>query len=65
MGAPAFVSFPHFYAADPFLLKGVSGLNPDEKKHSFYMDLVPVRKGKGGEREGQGKKLDNCIEKEM
>lgn len=41
MGAPAFVSFPHFYAADPFLLSGVYGLHPDEKQHSFYMDLVP------------------------
>lgn len=50
MGAPAFVSFPHFYAADPSLLSGVYGLHPEEEKHSFYMDLVPVR-----ERVGEGK----------
>lgn len=41
MGAPAFVSFPHFYAADPFLLEGVEGLEPDEKKHSLFLDIVP------------------------
>nr|AMY96569.1 class B scavenger receptor [Portunus trituberculatus] len=41
MGAPAFVSFPHFYAADPFLLNGVEGLAPDEKKHSLFLDVVP------------------------
>lgn len=41
MGAPAFVSFPHFYAADPFLLDLVDGLEPNEEKHSFYMDIVP------------------------
>ncbi|KAG0720687.1 Protein croquemort [Chionoecetes opilio] len=41
MGAPAFVSFPHFYAGDPFLLDGVDGLAPDEKNHSFYLDVVP------------------------
>lgn len=41
MGAPAFVSFPHFYAADPFLLEGVEGLAPDKKKHSLFLDIVP------------------------
>ena len=43
MGAPAFVSFPHFYAADPILLDDVEGLMPDEEKHSFFLDVVPVR----------------------
>ncbi|XP_042220672.1 protein croquemort-like isoform X1 [Homarus americanus] len=41
MGAPAFVSFPHFLNADPFLLDGVSGLDPQEGKHSFIIDIVP------------------------
>lgn len=42
MGAPAFISFPHFFNADPYLLNMVNGLKPEEKKHAFYMDLIPV-----------------------
>ncbi|XP_071547402.1 protein croquemort-like isoform X2 [Panulirus ornatus] len=41
MGAPAFISFPHFLNADPYLLDGVTGLAPDEEKHSFFFDLIP------------------------
>ncbi|XP_042220970.1 protein peste-like [Homarus americanus] len=42
MGSPAFISFPHFYAADPFLLDGVTGVSPPEAdKHAFTMDLIP------------------------
>lgn len=41
MGAPAFISFPHFFNADPYLLNMVNGLKPEEKKHAFYMDLIP------------------------
>lgn len=41
MGAPAFVSFPHFLMADPFLLKAVTGLAPDERKHAFAIDIIP------------------------
>ncbi|KAK4317176.1 hypothetical protein Pmani_011727 [Petrolisthes manimaculis] len=41
MGAPAFISFPHFYDADPELLANVTGMAPDEEKHAFYIDLLP------------------------
>ncbi|ROT68508.1 scavenger receptor class B, croquemort type [Penaeus vannamei] len=41
MGAPAFISFPHFFNADPYLLNMVNGLKPEEEKHAFYMDLIP------------------------
>lgn len=41
MGAPAFVSFPHYFNADPFLLDQVKGLSPNEEKHAFVMDIVP------------------------
>ena len=41
-GAPAFVSLPHFYKADPILRKKVLGMNPKEEDHSFYITLEPV-----------------------
>merc|ERR1712141_582459 len=41
--APAYVSYPHFYLADPILLdqfeKG--SLNPDVNKHESYLSLEP------------------------
>jgi len=41
-GAPAFVSFPHFYLADPIYLDGVEGLNPAKDLHQFHIDLEPT-----------------------
>lgn len=43
-GAPVFVSFPHFYLADPFYLNQVEGLNPQKDLHEFFIDLEPVCK---------------------
>lgn len=43
MGAPAYISYPHFYGADPALLEDVEGLQPDPGKHEFYMDINSVR----------------------
>uniref|UniRef100_A0A182PPP0 Scavenger receptor class B n=1 Tax=Anopheles epiroticus TaxID=199890 RepID=A0A182PPP0_9DIPT len=40
-GAPATVSFPHFYLANESYLEGVSGMKPDEKEHRFEMELEP------------------------
>jgi len=40
-GAPAFVSYPHFYLADESYLKPVSGLSPDKNKHEMYIALEP------------------------
>uniref|UniRef100_A0A1I8M439 CD36 family protein n=1 Tax=Musca domestica TaxID=7370 RepID=A0A1I8M439_MUSDO len=40
-GTPAFMSFPHFYQADPFYVDQVEGLEPDKEKHEFYMILEP------------------------
>lgn len=42
-GTPVFMSYPHFYAADPFYLDQVEGMEPDEEKHQFYMTFEPVR----------------------
>lgn len=40
-GAPAFLSFPHFYLADENLLKDFNGLKPDPAKHQFSIELEP------------------------
>lgn len=41
-GAPAFVSLPHFYKADPIYRDAIQGMNPDADKHNFYITLEPV-----------------------
>lgn len=41
-GAPVFMSFPHFYSADPFYREQVGGMNPDKDKHEFFVALEPV-----------------------
>lgn len=40
-GAPVFVSFPHFYGADPYYLSLIDGLQPSKEKHEFYITLEP------------------------
>lgn len=41
-GAPAFASYPHFYLADPFYLKDLTGLEPNYEKHETYIALEPT-----------------------
>lgn len=41
-GAPAFISFPHFYNADPSYREAVVGMNPQSHLHPFVLDLEPV-----------------------
>jgi len=41
-GAPAFVSFPHFYLADPIYRTYIDGMNPNASKHQFVMSLEPT-----------------------
>jgi hypothetical protein len=41
-GIPAYLSFPHFYQADPALLDAVEGLKPDEGKHGTFFLIQPV-----------------------
>ncbi|XP_014253015.1 protein croquemort-like [Cimex lectularius] len=38
-GAPAFISYPHFYLGDKYYHKAVSGMKPDPQKHKFYIVL--------------------------
>ncbi|CAG9819613.1 unnamed protein product [Phaedon cochleariae] len=40
-GAPALISFPHFYNADPYYLQDIDGLKPDASKHEMYLSLEP------------------------
>lgn len=40
-GTPVFMSFPHYYGADPFYLNQVEGLHPSKEKHQFYFTLEP------------------------
>jgi scavenger receptor class B, member 1 len=42
LGAPVFMSFPHFYKADPFYHSQVDGMKPDKEKHQFSMSFEPV-----------------------
>jgi len=39
--SPTLISWPHFFQADPKLLEAVEGLDPDQEKHQFFMDLQP------------------------
>ncbi|CAL4230381.1 unnamed protein product [Meganyctiphanes norvegica] len=41
-GSPSFISFPHFYLADPWAKSNVEGIRePDEENDLFYMDMIP------------------------
>ncbi|XP_014210895.1 scavenger receptor class B member 1 isoform X2 [Copidosoma floridanum] len=39
--APVYLSFPHFYKADPKLLDAIVGLNPVPKLHETYFKIQP------------------------
>lgn len=41
-GAPAFVSMPHFYLADPTYRNAITGMSPDREKHEISMVIEPV-----------------------
>lgn len=40
-GSPAFISFPHFYLADPIYLDKIDGLSPNRSEHEFSIALEP------------------------
>jgi hypothetical protein len=50
-GAPAFISSPHFFNADPYYVSQVAGLQPEADKHQFYITLEPVSKIKKQDRQ--------------
>lgn len=40
-GVPAFISYPHFYLADPSYSTRVEGLQPNKMKHETHITLEP------------------------
>lgn len=40
--APVYLSYPHFYQADPSLLEPVEGLKSDREKHESFFKIQPV-----------------------
>ncbi|KAL1139978.1 hypothetical protein AAG570_006955 [Ranatra chinensis] len=41
LGAPGFISFPHFLYGDAYYRNQVEGMNPDPDKHTLYLTLEP------------------------
>lgn len=41
-GAPAFVSYPHFYMADGSYAAAVEGMRPNRSAHEFGLELEPM-----------------------
>ncbi|KAG5877695.1 hypothetical protein JTB14_018168 [Gonioctena quinquepunctata] len=41
-GSPTFISHPHFNRADPKLLNDITGLNPENRNSSNFMNLHPT-----------------------
>ncbi|XP_049825734.1 protein croquemort isoform X2 [Aethina tumida] len=39
--APAYVSYPHFYLADPWYREQIDGMEPNSAEHVFYLSLEP------------------------
>lgn len=39
--APVYLSFPHFYQADPLLLDEIEGLTPNKEEHETYFKIQP------------------------
>ncbi|XP_059480406.1 scavenger receptor class B member 1 isoform X1 [Neocloeon triangulifer] len=39
--APVYLSYPHFYKADPKLLAAVEGLEPSKEKHGTFFKIQP------------------------
>ncbi|XP_043253462.1 protein croquemort-like [Colletes gigas] len=40
-GAPAFISLPHFYLADPSYRNNIDGMNPSKEKHQLSISIEP------------------------
>ncbi len=41
--SPTYLSLPHFLNADQKFVDAIIGLNPNEKKHEFSLNLDPVK----------------------
>lgn len=41
-GAPAFISYPHFYLADKTYRDAIDGMNPSKEEHEFTIAMEPT-----------------------
>ncbi|XP_055858512.1 protein croquemort-like [Episyrphus balteatus] len=41
LGAPLYLSLPHFLNADPSYTDGITGMQPDPQEHDFYIIMEP------------------------
>lgn len=41
-GSPVFMSYPHYFGADPFYLDEVDGMQPSKEEHESFFTLEPV-----------------------
>lgn len=39
--SPSFLSFPHFYAADPYYTDRIDGMKPNRSRHEFFVVIEP------------------------
>ncbi|XP_055615548.1 protein peste-like [Toxorhynchites rutilus septentrionalis] len=42
LGAPFYMSFPHFHLADPFYRDQMEGMMPDKERHQFFFTIEPT-----------------------
>ncbi|XP_058827712.1 protein peste-like [Topomyia yanbarensis] len=42
LGAPFYMSFPHFYLADPFYRDQMEGMKPNRERHQFFFTIEPT-----------------------
>ncbi|XP_008192356.1 protein croquemort isoform X1 [Tribolium castaneum] len=40
-GAPAFISYPHFYLADPYYREAITGMTPNKTEHELFISIEP------------------------
>lgn len=61
IGAPLYVSLPHFLGADQYYFDRVNGLSPDRVKHQPYFHLHQVSSSRAVLC-GTGRFMDSCIQ---
>ncbi|XP_053698150.1 protein peste-like [Sabethes cyaneus] len=42
LGAPFYMSFPHFYLADSYYREHIDGMKPDKERHQFFFSIEPT-----------------------
>ncbi|XP_055524127.1 protein peste-like [Wyeomyia smithii] len=42
LGAPFYMSFPHFYLGDPYYREHIDGMQPNKDRHQFFFTIEPT-----------------------